>query len=73
MASHRGWARKFEDPIVLPDGRVLRTLLDAGNYIEALPPKEKKAPAWHGAVEALLLVAERGGPTMFARIGTVAP
>jgi hypothetical protein len=34
-----------------------------------LPPKEKKAPEWHNAVEALLLVAKKGGPTMFARIG----
>jgi hypothetical protein len=67
--SERGWAREFEDPIALPDGRALRTLLDAGNYIEVLPRKEQLAPEWHNAVEALLLVAENGGPTMFARIG----
>ena len=27
------------------------------------------APEWQAAMEALILVAERGGPTMFARIG----
>ncbi len=69
--SDRGWARDFEDPIVLPDGRVLRTLLDAGNHIQALSRKDQSAPEWHTAVEALLLVAENGGPTMFARIGAM--
>jgi hypothetical protein len=67
--SERSWASEFDDPIVLSDGGVLRTLLDAGNYIEGLPRKEQSAPEWHHAVEALLLVAESGGPTMFARIG----
>ena len=66
--SDRGWAREFEDPIALADGRTLRTLLDAGNYIDGLSPKEKQASQWHDAVEALLLVAENGGPTMFARV-----
>jgi hypothetical protein len=31
------WSREFDEPIHLPDGRELRTLLDAGLYIEALP------------------------------------
>jgi hypothetical protein len=48
---------------------VLRTLLDAGEYIRQLSRKEQTAAEWHDAVEALLLVAEKGGPTMFARIG----
>jgi hypothetical protein len=26
------WSRAFDDPIPLPDGRVLRTLHDAGHY-----------------------------------------
>jgi hypothetical protein len=30
---------------------------------------EHDAPEWQAAMEALLLVAETGGPTMFARIG----
>jgi hypothetical protein len=40
--SNRGWSREFDDPIALTDGRVLRTLLDAGNYVVALSPKAKK-------------------------------
>jgi hypothetical protein len=55
----------------LPDGRVLRTLLDVGNYIQALPRKDQSATEWHNAIEALLLVAEKSGPTMFARIGVM--
>ncbi|MDX3971196.1 MAG: hypothetical protein QHD01_32010 [Bradyrhizobium sp.] len=64
-----GWRRPFEEPIVLAGGRVLVTLLDAGDYITALPAKMQKRPEWQAATEALLLVAERGGPTMLARIG----
>jgi hypothetical protein len=63
-----GWWRPFEDPIEV-DGRKLATLLDAGEYIAALPKKEHDVPEWRAAMEALLLVVERGGPTMFARIG----
>ncbi|WP_376707516.1 hypothetical protein [Bradyrhizobium canariense] len=47
------------------------TLLDAGEYISALPKKEHQAPEWQAAMEALILVAESGGPTMFARIGVM--
>ncbi|UPJ65246.1 hypothetical protein [Bradyrhizobium sp. 191] len=64
-----GWSARFDDPIPLPDGRELTTLLDAGNYITALPAKIQKRPEWQAATEVLLLVAERGGPTMMARIG----
>lgn len=45
------------------------TLRDAGEYIAALPKKEHSAPEWQAAMEALILVAEGGGPTLFARIG----
>jgi hypothetical protein len=44
-------------------------LLDAANYITKLPKRQHDAPAWQAAIEALILVAEHGGPTMFARIG----
>jgi len=30
------WSRQFDEPILLPDGRKLVTLLDAGVYIQAL-------------------------------------
>jgi hypothetical protein len=44
-------------------------LHDAATYITKLPKCEHDAPEWQAAIEALMLVAERGGPTMFARIG----
>ena len=47
----------------------LVTLRDAGEYIAALPKREHAASQWQAAMEALMLVVERGGPTMFARIG----
>jgi len=63
------WSRDFDEPISLPDSRTLVTLRDAGEYITALPKKEHDAPEWRAAMEALLLVVERDGPTLFARIG----
>jgi hypothetical protein len=44
-------------------------LRDAASYIPALPKKEADAPEWQAAIEALMRVAQLGGPTMFARIG----
>jgi hypothetical protein len=65
----RGWKRRFEEPIPLPGGHQLVTLEDAGNYITKLPKAEHEAAKWQAAMEALILVATSGGPTMFARIG----
>src|SRR5437899_2232478 len=64
-----GWSRRFDEPILLPRGRQLVTLQDAGNFITKLPKAEHEAPEWQAAMEALILVATLGGPTMFARIG----
>jgi hypothetical protein len=55
----------------LPRGRHLVTLEDAGSYITKLPKAEHEAPEWQAAMEALMLVATLGGPTMFARIGVM--
>jgi hypothetical protein len=63
------WSRPFEEPIPLPRGRQLVTLEDAGTYITKLPKAEHEAAEWQAAMEALILVATSGGPTMFARIG----
>src|SRR5437667_10121077 len=40
-------------------------------YIMGLPKKEVDTAEWQAAIEALMLVAELGGPTMFARIGVM--
>jgi hypothetical protein len=61
--------RRVLDPIPLPDGHQLVTLEDAGRYITKLPKAEHEAKEWQAAMEALILVATHGGPTMFARIG----
>ncbi|WP_038967559.1 hypothetical protein [Bradyrhizobium diazoefficiens] len=63
-----GWRRPFEEPIAV-NGRSLATLREAGEYIVVQPKREHDAPERRAAMEALLLVVERGGPTMFARIG----
>jgi hypothetical protein len=59
----------FDEPIPLPKGGQLITLEDAGIYITKLPEAEHTAPERQAAMEALILVATLGGPTIFARIG----
>jgi hypothetical protein len=63
------WSARFADPITLPDGRTLNTLRDAATYITGLPKAQHDAEEWQAAMETLLLVAERNGPEMMARIG----
>jgi hypothetical protein len=58
-------------PIPLPRGRQLVTLKEAGTYITTLPKAEHEAAEWQAAMEALILVATLGGPTMMARIGVM--
>jgi hypothetical protein len=65
--SERGWSRAFFDP--MPDGRELRTLRDAADYITKLPKREHDSLAWRVATEALLLVAEHGGGCALVRCG----
>ena len=69
MKPDKGWHRRFDEPIPLLRGRQLVTLQDAGNYITKLSQTEHATAEWQAAMEALLLVVELGGPTMFARIG----
>ena len=59
----------FDNPIPLPRGRRLVTLLDAGVYINELPRTDQQLDEWQTAIECLMLVVKLGGPTMFARIG----
>jgi hypothetical protein len=44
---------------------------DAAHYITKPPKAAHDAEEWQAAMEALLLVAERAGPAMFARIGVM--
>ena len=63
----KGWQRTFDDPIPCQ----LVTLWDTALYVTKLPKAQHDAPEWQAAMEALLLVAEFGGPTMFARISVM--
>jgi hypothetical protein len=65
------WHLPFAEPIQLPNGKKLLTLRDAALYITKLPKAEHDAEEWQAAMQALLLVAEHDGPTMFARIGVM--
>ena len=62
------WARAFHIPIQLPDDRMLRTLRDAGEYIQELPRAKSQRPEWQIAAEMLLEAVEGKGPLMFAEI-----
>jgi hypothetical protein len=68
-----GRACGLEPRIRRPDpasgGGRLVTLRDAATFITGLPDGESALPEWQAAIEALILVADLGGPTMFARIG----
>lgn len=54
----------------LPGRKPLATLRDAALSITKLPKAEHDGAKWQAAMEALLLVAERG-LTIFARIGVI--
>jgi hypothetical protein len=71
MAERKGWSRKFDDPIALPGGRKPVTLRDAATFITGLPANDSALPEWQAAIGAMILVADLGGPTMFAQIGVM--
>ena len=60
---------RFVDPIVLSERRELLTLRDAAEYITR-GRKPSKMPR-RVAMETLLLIAERDGPEMVARIAVM--
>jgi hypothetical protein len=41
--AHRGWKRRFDEPIPIPCGRYLVTLEDAANYTPRLAKAEHEA------------------------------
>jgi hypothetical protein len=68
---HVSWAKRFEEPILLPRGPQLVTLQDAANYIMKLPKGEPDTAEWQAATEALIMAAEDRGPLMHARVGVL--
>jgi hypothetical protein len=63
------WSRRFDSPVPVQSRAPLRTLKDAAQFILALPKAEQQGTAWQVAAEVLKMTAEKGGPTMMARIG----
>ena len=62
------WTRRFDEPILLPDGRLLRTLFDAGQYVAKLPKTRYELLEWQKATSLLLMAAEGRAPVMFANV-----
>jgi hypothetical protein len=62
-----GWLREFETSIQV-GGQTLRTLLDAGEFVAALPDEVSAQAHWQAALWKLLMAAERGGPLEDAEI-----
>ena len=62
------WSLRFHMPIALPDGRKLRTLQHAGEYIQELPRAKHERPEWRTAIETLIAAVEERGPLMFAEM-----
>jgi hypothetical protein len=60
MPTAKGWTREFDEPIPLPDGGELRTLIDAGRYVDALPRSMHEREEWQMVMEVLLSAV--GGP-----------
>ncbi|WMT71133.1 hypothetical protein [Bradyrhizobium sp. Ash2021] len=60
-----GWQREFFDPIPLPNGRQLVTLMDAGEYFQSLPKAKQNATPWRNATEALLQVVDYVEPWLY--------
>jgi hypothetical protein len=52
------WARKLKAPIVLLDGRRLKTLGDARDLIRSLPTPDQQTEAWRHTTELLMAAAE---------------
>lgn len=66
------WSRKFDDPIELPNGTVLKTLRDAIQYLSKTTPKaEHDHPAVLTAATILTQAAEGRDFMMHAHIATL--
>ena len=68
MVPDRGWKRPFDDPIPLPDGGELRTLLDAARYVDALPRSMHESEEWQTVMEVLLSAVEGREPVRLVRV-----
>ena len=64
------WSRRFDEPILLPNGRKLRTLREAINWLaKEVPKSEHKMEKVQTAAHCVTQAAENGGPMIFAQMG----
>jgi hypothetical protein len=64
------WSRRFEEPIELPDGRKLKTLVEAMAWLaKEIPKSEHKMDKVQTAAHCVTRAAEHGGPMIFAQMG----
>ena len=59
------WSRRFDDPVPMPDGRMIRTIGEAAEYATSLPRKTGAPKPWQLAAKLLQEAAEHGGPFVF--------
>ena len=62
------WSTRFDEPIPLPDGGELRTLLDAGRYVDALPRSMHEREEWKTVMEVLLSAVEGREPVRLVQV-----
>jgi hypothetical protein len=51
------WSRRFDDPITMPDGRIIRTIGDAAEYATSLPKKVGNTEPWQLAARFIVISA----------------
>ena len=68
MPTAKGWTREFDEPIPLPDGGELRTLINAGRYVAALPHSMHEREEWQMVMEVLLSAVEGPEPVRLVHI-----
>jgi hypothetical protein len=62
--------RRFDEPILLPDDRKLRTLREAINWLaREISKSEHKMEKVQNAAHCVTRAAEHGGPMIFAQMG----
>jgi hypothetical protein len=69
---NQSWKSKFDEPILLPDGRKLRTLKEAIAWLaKEISKSEHATPKVQTAARMVTEAAENGGPIIFARMGVM--
>ena len=60
------WNTRFSEPVILEDGQMLQSLLEAGAYISRLPDADYRTEKWRVATHLLIEAAEESQPVELA-------